>query len=244
MKSILVQKYQNFEYIIVDGASKDRTVDIIKNYVPLFKGRMRYISESDQGIYDAFTKGVNMASGTYVWIVNSDDYIEPGSLDYLNTLIGGFDKTNLPIISGAMNFVDKKGKLLFVSKSEESNLKRNFKRDGIGVTHPATLVPKVVYERYGAFDVRFRLSGDVDWFHRAYAAGCTFKFIDKVITNMSDGGISSQYTWKRYKISLRDRKLFFSKYYQSKTVRLIHFMFFQYQISKLLLKGYVKRLIK
>ena len=66
IKSVLEQKFKDYEYIIVDGASKDKTVDVIKRYLPLFEGRMRYVSEPDKGIYDAFTKGVNMATGTYV----------------------------------------------------------------------------------------------------------------------------------------------------------------------------------
>ena len=60
MKSVLGQEFKDYEYIIVDGASKDKTVDVIKRYLPQFEGRMRYVSEPDKGIYDAFTKGVNM----------------------------------------------------------------------------------------------------------------------------------------------------------------------------------------
>ena len=112
MKSVLEQKFKDYEYIIVDGASKDKTVDVIKRYLPLFEGRMRYVSEPDKGIYDAFTKGVNMATGTYVWIVNSDDYIEPGALEQLADIITRQDKDDLPIISCAMNFVDDNGRVI------------------------------------------------------------------------------------------------------------------------------------
>ena len=74
MESILCQTYQNYEYIIIDGASKDSTLDIIREYEPRFKGRMRYISEPDEGIYDAMNKGLAMATGDVIGLLNSDDY--------------------------------------------------------------------------------------------------------------------------------------------------------------------------
>ena len=240
MKSVLGQEFKDYEYIIVDGASKDKTVDVIKRYLPQFEGRMRYVSEPDKGIYDAFTKGVNMATGTYVWIVNSDDYIEPSALGQLADIITKLDNNDLPIISCAMNFVNSNGLVMVKCKSEASNLMKAYEKDDIGVTHPATLVPKSIYDKFGAYDIRYKLSGDVDWFHRVYAAGCKFKFFDNTITNMTDGGISSQYTWKRYKISLKDRKLFLSKYYNGWFSKLKHFLIWQISISKLLVKGYLK----
>ena len=63
MESVLRQSYADFEYIVVDGASKDNTVDIIREYEPRFEGRMRWISEPDKGIYDAMNKGIAMATG-------------------------------------------------------------------------------------------------------------------------------------------------------------------------------------
>ena len=185
-----------------------------------------------------------MATGTYVWIVNSDDYIEPGALEQLADIIARQDKDDLPIISCAMNFVDDNGHVIVKCKSEASNLMKAYEKDDIGVTHPATLVPKSIYDKFGAFDIRYKLSGDVDWFHRVCAAGCKFKFFSNIITNMTDGGISSQFTWKRYKISLKDRKLFLSKFYDGRYSKLKHFLYWQFAISKLLVKGYIKKMLK
>ena len=83
IESVLQQEFKDYEYIIVDGASKDGTMDVVKNYEDKFEGRLRYISEPDKGIYDAFNKGIRMSKGKYVWIVNSDDYIEPNALEEL-----------------------------------------------------------------------------------------------------------------------------------------------------------------
>jgi glycosyltransferase involved in cell wall biosynthesis len=79
IRSVLDQKYKNIEYIIIDGLSKDKTIEIIKKY----DDKIKYLSESDEGIYDAFNKGLKLYSGDYVGFVNSDDYLLPNAIDIL-----------------------------------------------------------------------------------------------------------------------------------------------------------------
>jgi glycosyltransferase involved in cell wall biosynthesis len=79
IRSVLDQKYKNIEYIIIDGLSKDKTIEIIKKY----DDKVKYLSESDEGIYDAFNKGLKLYSGDYVGFVNSDDYLMPNAIDIL-----------------------------------------------------------------------------------------------------------------------------------------------------------------
>ena len=74
MQSVLDQSYSNIEYIVVDGLSKDNTLNIVREFEPLFAGKMRWISENDNGIYDAMNKGLHMATGDVVGILNSDDF--------------------------------------------------------------------------------------------------------------------------------------------------------------------------
>ena len=74
IESVLKQKYEDYEYIVVDGGSKDATVDIIKEWEPKFNGRMRWISEKDKGMYDGINKGIRMSTGDVVGIINSDDF--------------------------------------------------------------------------------------------------------------------------------------------------------------------------
>lgn len=74
IRSILSQTYQDIEYIVVDGASTDDTLTIIQEYEPQFDGRMRWVSEKDNGLYDAMNKGIRMATGDVVGILNSDDF--------------------------------------------------------------------------------------------------------------------------------------------------------------------------
>ena len=81
IKSVLAQTFTDYEYIIVDGGSKDSTLDIVKKYEPLFDGRMKWKSEPDKGIYDAMNKGISRSSGTIIGIVNSDDWLEADALE-------------------------------------------------------------------------------------------------------------------------------------------------------------------
>lgn len=82
--SVLEQTYPEIEYLVIDGKSSDATVDIIKEYEPRFMGRMHWISEKDNGIYDAMNKGINMSTGELIGILNSDDYYEA---DAVNTMV-------------------------------------------------------------------------------------------------------------------------------------------------------------
>ena len=83
IKSVLAQTFTDYEYIIVDGGSKDSTLDIVKKYEPLFEGRMKWKSEPDKGIYDAMNKGIMRSSGEIIGIVNSDDWLETNTLQIL-----------------------------------------------------------------------------------------------------------------------------------------------------------------
>lgn len=221
IESVLEQKFKDYEYIIIDGASKDGTIEIVKSFEGRFKGRLKYISEPDKGIYDAFNKGIRMSSGKYVWIVNSDDYIAPDALQNLADFIESNDWDTFPVISGGLNFVSMTGNLISTNIPTGNGLDRAYKNDYIGVPHPATLVPKEIYDKYGVFDIYYKIIGDADWFHRVYGAGERFVFVDFVITNMSDGGISNQFNYNR---SLRDRLYYLRKFYSNPFVRFIHWL--------------------
>lgn len=210
--SILVQDFKDYEYIIVDGGSTDGSLDIIKKYEPLFEGRMSWSSERDNGLYDAFNKGVERSHGIYCWNVNADDFLEPDALSNLYGFIkNGKWEIDLPIISGVMNFVSRDGVKIFSQmKSNPDYMKRCYKSDHIGVPHPATIVPKTIYEKYGTFDTYYKICGDADWFHRVYGAGVKFAFAEFVITNMADGGVSNAFSYSK---SYRDRKYYLKKFY-------------------------------
>ena len=104
IKSVLAQTCKDYEYIIVDGASKDSTIDIVKKYEPLFEGRMKWKSEPDKGIYNAMNKGIERSSGEIMGIVNSDDWIEPNALSFISDIANNCDNLNNSVFCASMMF--------------------------------------------------------------------------------------------------------------------------------------------
>ena len=190
LKSVLDQTYTDFEYIIVDGASKDGTMDIVKRYEPLFEGRMKWISEPDKGIYDAMNKGIRMSKGEIIGIVNSDDWLESYTLQILVDEITHDPNNRGKILTGEMLFHYKDGTTQLYPTSFE-RYEYFARRYRMGLNHPATFVPRNIYETIGVFDDKFKLYADADFIIRCYKAGVGIHFIHKVLSNMADGGVSN-----------------------------------------------------
>lgn len=207
IKSVLEQTYKDLEYIIVDGCSKDRTLDIVKKYEPLFEGRMKWKSEPDKGIYDAMNKGIRMATGDIIGIVNSDDWLESGAVEVVaNAFVQNGKDTNA-LYCGGINYHRTDGTI----KRWDANIK-SFKRQAIlyimsGIRHPATFVPRQVYDKMGMFDDQMKLSADQDFILRCHFCGVQFIEIKQTLSNMSEGGISTEGTIKARKISETDRRI-------------------------------------
>lgn len=221
IKSVLHQDFKDYEYIIIDGSSTDGTVEIIKKYEPLFCGRMRWISEPDNGIYDAFNKGIRCSKGKLTWLVNSDDYIEKNALSVISNAYSLYSTDNYPIISFAANFI-KDGKFVKKLYSSENGRIRAFKHNYQGIVHPATIIPKYVYNKVGMYDERFKIAGDKDFFHRAYKQGVYIEDVDKIITNMTFGGVSTN---SHNDIMKKDQLLFFKNKYNSYVLSYLHFFY-------------------
>lgn len=229
IKSVLTQEFKDYEYIIVDGGSTDGTLDIIKKYEPLFEGRMKWKSERDKGLYDAFNKGVERSSGIYCWNVNADDYIEPDALSNLSEIIRAVDTNqDYPVIVGALNYVDNNGHFLSVSKFSPERIQQNYDRDAM-IPHPATVVPKAVYEKYGKFDTRFKVAADQDWFNRVYAKNVPFVTTEYVLSNMSLDGVSNH---QRYSVAAREKWLMFNHKYTNLCKRVIRFIIWNLRYIK------------
>lgn len=212
LKSVLAQTFTDYEYIIVDGASRDSTMDIVRKYEPLFEGRMKWKSEPDEGIYDAMNKGVTRSLGDIIGIVNSDDWLEE---DALANVAKVAERENEPlgvIYTGNLVFHYADGTRLKRTTSEK-RLIRSAKVYDIGIFHPATFVPKKIYTELGLFDLQFKLNADVDFILRCYYAGVHFSIIDKVLSNMSDGGATNSGMTSK---EISDRKKVVEKHANSK----------------------------
>lgn len=181
IKSVLEQTEPVYEYIIVDGASADGTLGIVKKYESLFEGRMRIISEPDKGIYDAMNKGIGLALGEVIGIINSDDWYEK---DAIETIQGAYERTDYSVIYGEMNVWTGNEFVTSFRSHEDLN-------EGM-INHPTCFVTKKTYEKYGVFDLQYCSVADYDLMLR-YKEIPEIKFapIRKVIANFSSGGMCS-----------------------------------------------------
>ena len=191
MESVLRQTYTDYEYIIVDGSSKDGTVDLIREYEPRFEGRMRWISEPDRGIYDAMNKGIVMATGEVVGLLNSDDFY--ASDDVLSTIAQAFMLPNAPdAIYGDVHYVDEKDITKVVRYYSSKKFTRERIRMGYMPAHPSFYVRRECYERYGTFDTSYRVASDFDNILRLiYIHNIRTRYIAKDFVAMRMGGASS-----------------------------------------------------
>ena len=182
IESVLSQSYDNVEYIIIDGGSTDGTVDIIQKYEHAID---YWVSEPDNGIYDAMNKGIQVACGEWIWMLNADDYLTndaiqkvflektnnfPDSVAIYGCLIKSFNGFNLVIGKRSLSY-DKKL---------------------INFNHPATIMHCSLFKKYGAFDVAYRLSSDYDFFMRLVRNGIKFDFVDEVLATMRLDGSSDR----------------------------------------------------
>ena len=207
IKSVLAQTCKDYEYIIVDGSSKDGTLDIVKRYEPLFEGRMKWKSEPDKGIYDAMNKGISMSSGEIIGIVNSDDWLEPDALEKVRTAIEANHNNMDALYCGGINYHLVGGGVKEWPVSIEA-LHRDAKMYIVsGVRHPGLFVPARIYDKLGAFNEVLKLSADADFMLRCYHGNVPFIDIKAIISNMSEGGFSTGGTRRAREQSRCDRKM-------------------------------------
>ena len=212
IKSVLAQTCKDYEYIIVDGGSRDGTLDIVKQYEPFFEGRLKWKSEPDTGIYNAMNKGIERASGQIIGIVNSDDWLESDALEKVRGAITKNKERIDVLYCGGINYHLMDGGV----KKWKVNLKA-LHRDAkyylvSGVRHPGLFVPKGVYDKIGAFNDKMKLSADADFMLRCYWGGIEFLDIKAIISNMTEGGISTIETPKTRRLFCDDRKLMLKQF--------------------------------
>ena len=160
IESVLNQTYKDIEYIIVDGVSKDNTLDIVREYEPRFEGKMRIISEPDKGIYDAMNKGINMATGDVVGILNSDDFYTSDFV--LEKLISEMKSSNADAVYGDIHYVNNYNLTKTVRYYSSKNFKRWKMRMGWMPAHPSFYCKREVYSRFGAFDCSYKIGADFE----------------------------------------------------------------------------------
>lgn len=190
MESILSQTFQDFEYIIVDGSSKDATLDIIREYEPLFRGKMRYVSEPDKGIYDAMNKGFAMATGDVIGILNSDDFFT--SDDVLQAVVDGFAGEYVDAVYADIHYVNTDDLTKCVRYYSSSVFRPWMMRFGMIPAHPSFYCRKVVYGQYGFFDTNYRIAADFEILLRLiFIHRIRTRYVRKDFVTMRLGGAST-----------------------------------------------------
>lgn len=180
--SVVLQNYPNIEYVVVDGASIDSTVNLIKSCSAVTK----WISEPDKGISDAFNKGIALASGEWIGIINADDWYESGAIESAMRHANDAD-----IIHGPVRYW-KSNTPIGVYYPNQTLLRRE-----MSINHPSVFVRRSVYEALGGFDTSYLYAMDYEFLLRALVAGYRFSAItDVVLANMSTEGVSDLY-WKK-----------------------------------------------
>jgi len=183
LDSVASQTCRDFEHIIIDGASTDGSVDVIKEYVASSAGKnvSYWVSEPDSGIYNAINKGIKKAVGDFILVLNSGDSFAYDILETIkNRAAGNCDS----ILYGVVNDM-KNGKLTHVEGICSGDLK-----DGT-IAHQATFVPKKMYDKYGVYDESYKISADFDFFLKLYFAGEKFVYLNLIVANYDVSGISN-----------------------------------------------------
>lgn len=190
MQSVLSQTYLDIEYIVVDGASQDNTVDIIKEYEPRFEGRMRWISEKDNGLYDAMNKGIRMATGEVVGIINSDDFYY--RTDVIEQVAKAFQDKAVQAVYGDIRFVNPDNLDKTVRYYSSKNFSPKRFRYGFMPAHPTFFTYRKYFEEFGYYKTDYKIAADYELLIRfLYTHHLNSKYLPLDFMKMRTGGAST-----------------------------------------------------
>ena len=203
LSSVARQSYKNIEHIIVDGGSKDNTLEICN----LFPHVSNIISESDRGVYDAFNKGIKLATGDIMGFLNADDVFFNESS--VQEIVNAFSNNETDIIYGNLDYVNEQGKVIrnWISKPHEKGL---IKKAWMPA-HPTFYCKKEVYDQLGGYNDGFKIAGDFELCLRFLEVNkVSSYYLNKKLVKMLVGGISNsgfKSKWTIYKEELRAFKI-------------------------------------
>lgn len=190
--SVINQKnFENIEYIIIDGGSSDGTLETLEKYRSYFD---KFVSEPDNGIYDAMNKGISLATGDLIGFLNSDDLYYNSSI--LSEVLTTFENNHLDILYGDLVYVSKKDVNIFVRKWHSKSYNNNFFETGNVPPHPSLFLKKKVYEIAGNFNLKYKLAADYEFMLRIFKK-FDFKseYTPSVFVKMRLGGATNK-NWK------------------------------------------------
>jgi glycosyltransferase involved in cell wall biosynthesis len=185
--SVINQDYKNIEYIIVDGVSKDNTLEIANNY----KSQIATIvSEKDNGIYDALNKGISLATGDIIGMIHADDLYANNTV--ISDIVNTFTKNDVDAVYADLNYVDRFDTSKTIRKWKSGEYKHGIFFKGWMPPHPTFFVKKSCYEKYGTFNLKLKSSADYELMLRMiHVNKIKLAYLPKLVVKMRAGGQSN-----------------------------------------------------
>lgn len=201
IEAVVNQSYAAIEYIIVDGGSTDGTVDIVKSYGTKIA---RFVSEPDKGLYDAMNKGLRMATGDIIGILNADDFFRHSRV--IDNVVNCFRQTGSDAVYGDLIYVDRTNTQLIKRYWQAGSYYKNAFLWGWMPGHPSFFARRELYEWYGLFRLDLKSAADYELLLRfIYKHGAKLAYLNEVITVMRVGGISNSTLNNRLRANREDR---------------------------------------
>jgi len=214
INSIINQDFQDFEYIVIDGLSSDLTPEILSKYSSQID---ELLSESDNGLYFAMNKGLNLARGKVIGIISSDDILLPEALSKIAQVFG--DNPRAEVVYGAAE-LSTSGNSPVIFSHQELNTRM--------ILHPSTFVASSLYRSIGNFNTKYRIAADYDLMLRFYKAGVIFQAFEGSLTRIAPGGASSKFRFKSILETYQIQKEYVSKPFLSHELKLLRVIFVTY----------------
>lgn len=185
--NVAAEKRVDVEYVVVDGASTDGTLDVIRARATVVD---RFVSEPDRGIYDAMNKGVALARGRWLLFLNAGDCLRPGMAA---RMLAQAEQAQPPaaVVSGRVEMVDEQGRLLGYTHPLQRGDTQRLLRENC-VAHQATLMRRSLFASHGGFSLDYKIMGDYEYWIRLRRAGAAILFTDDVVADFVTNGVSSQ----------------------------------------------------
>lgn len=224
LQSIRSQNYANLEHVIIDGGSKDGTLDVIDKYKV---SNTILISEKDYGLYDAMNKGLKLASGDIICFLNSNDYYADDNI--LDVVVENFSNANCDIVFGDVEYFDKNRIEVTVRRYNSSSFSPEKLYLGWMPAHPSLFLRRSIVQSVGLFKSHYTIAGDFDYIARIFKENLVnFKYLHKVLVRMETGGISS--SGLRSKITLNREIL---RSCRENSIKTNYFNMFRRYLSKM-----------
>lgn len=202
LESILAQTYTNYEVLVIDGCSKDRTLEITQSYSERFGNKLHIVSEPDNGLYDAMNKGIQMSTGEVIGILNSDDFYT--SSDVLQQMVDTLKDESIDAVYGDVHYVAPNDTTKLLRHYSSRPFRPWMMRLGFMPAHPSFYCRRELYLRYGLFDLSYKVAADFEQLLRLiFVHRIRTTYLPLNVVTMRAGGISNS-GWRSHVAIMKD----------------------------------------